>query len=57
MITADPSAPAIRHWEGSLLVDPDRAVHRRYGATHACWYLIRPDGYVGFRGAPPRRED
>ena len=29
-----------------------RAAHERYGATHPCCYLIRPDGYVGFRAKP-----
>jgi hypothetical protein len=32
--------------------DPHFALHRRYGATLGSMFLIRPDGYVGFRGAP-----
>jgi 2-polyprenyl-6-methoxyphenol hydroxylase-like FAD-dependent oxidoreductase len=42
--------------EDDTLPDPDGAVHRRYGARQACAYLVRPDGYVGFRGTPPRAE-
>jgi hypothetical protein len=42
--------------EGDALPDPDGAVHQRYGARHACAYPVRPDGYVGFRGTPPRAE-
>jgi 2-polyprenyl-6-methoxyphenol hydroxylase-like FAD-dependent oxidoreductase len=34
------------------LEDPDRALRHRYGATGECLYLIRPDGYVGYRSRP-----
>ena len=27
-------------------------MHRRYGAGSECLYLVRPDGYVGFRSQP-----
>ncbi|CAN5658913.1 FAD-dependent monooxygenase [soil metagenome] len=37
---------------GSILVDADHSLHCLYGAAHQCLYLIRPDGYVGFRGQP-----
>jgi 2-polyprenyl-6-methoxyphenol hydroxylase-like FAD-dependent oxidoreductase len=36
----------------SVLLDEDHSLHCRYGAAHQCLYLIRPDGYVGFRGQP-----
>ncbi len=36
----------------SILIDKDGALHHRYGAAHSCLYLIRPDGYVGFRSQP-----
>ena len=42
-------------WPGNLVVDPELAAHRAYGAVAPCLYLIRPDGYVGFRGLPPDR--
>jgi 2-polyprenyl-6-methoxyphenol hydroxylase-like FAD-dependent oxidoreductase len=35
-----------------LLLDPKGALHRRYGAGSECLYVIRPDGYVGFRSQP-----
>lgn len=34
------------------LLDPDGALHARYGAGAECLYLIRPDGYVGYRAQP-----
>lgn len=34
---------------GSVLLDPEGLLHHRYGATAECLYLIRPDGYIGFR--------
>ncbi len=33
----------------TVLLDPDREAHRLYGAGTATLYLVRPDGYVGFR--------
>lgn len=44
--------PASLDWVGSRVLDPDQQLHRRYGATAECLYLIRPDGYVGFRAQP-----
>jgi hypothetical protein len=35
-----------------VLLDPKGALHRRYGAGSECLYLLRPDGYVGFRSQP-----
>ncbi len=40
-------------WNRTLLYDPDLSFHHRYGAESECLYLIRPDGYVGFRSQPP----
>jgi hypothetical protein len=36
----------------SMLEDPELSLHHRYGAASECLYLIRPDGYVGFRSLP-----
>lgn len=36
-------------WEGLKILDPDGTIHEAYGAAQACVYLVRPDGYVGFR--------
>jgi hypothetical protein len=33
----------------TTLRDPDHETHHTYGASTACLYLVRPDGYVGFR--------
>lgn len=35
-----------------VLVDPDGALHSRFGAGAECLYLVRPDGYIGFRAQP-----
>jgi hypothetical protein len=39
--------------DGSLLIDSTHAIHRTYAAHAPTLVLIRPDGYIGFRGAPP----
>jgi hypothetical protein len=44
-------------WAGEVLLDPLGASHARYGAEGECLYLIRPDGFVGFRCQPPRWKD
>ena len=35
---------------GSVLMDREGSAHEKYGAKAACFYLVRPDGHVGFRG-------
>jgi 2-polyprenyl-6-methoxyphenol hydroxylase-like FAD-dependent oxidoreductase len=35
----------------TIVRDPEQALERRYGAVNGCAYLIRPDGYVGYRSA------
>jgi hypothetical protein len=35
-----------------VVCDGESAVHQRYGARSECAYLIRPDGYVGYRAQP-----
>ena len=44
--------PAHLEGEPNVLLDVRGALHRRYGAGSECLYLIRPDGYVGFRSQP-----
>lgn len=39
-----------------LLFDPEGRLYGRYGADVPSLYLLRPDGYVGFRGRPARWE-
>ncbi len=36
----------------SVLFDSTKELHRAYGATSECLYLVRPDGYIGFRSQP-----
>ncbi|MBV8229037.1 MAG: FAD-dependent monooxygenase [Planctomycetaceae bacterium] len=36
-----------------MVPDPKGEVHGRFGAHAACLYLIRPDGYIGYRALPP----
>jgi len=43
-------------WDGSILLDPEHQLHRRYGADAASLYFVRPDGYIGFRSQPAREE-
>ncbi|QRK09948.1 FAD-dependent monooxygenase [Archangium violaceum] len=40
-----------------VLADEGGALHRRFGAGAECFYLVRPDGYVGHRERPiePKR--
>lgn len=40
-----------------VIHDPEGALNRRYGASGGRIYLIRPDGYIGFRGEPDRHTD
>lgn len=35
-----------------VLLDPGGALHQRFGARAECLYLVRPDGYVGYRSQP-----
>jgi 2-polyprenyl-6-methoxyphenol hydroxylase-like FAD-dependent oxidoreductase len=37
-------------WLGPAFVDPEGARHRAMGVTDASVLVIRPDGYLGFRG-------
>ena len=43
-------------WPGPVLIDRDQLLHDRYGVRHAAIYLLRPDWYVGFRGAATQAE-
>lgn len=46
-------APAAAAFAGlQLLADPGFTLHRRYGARDTSFCLIRPDGYIGYRGMP-----
>ena len=45
--------PEDRAGKGELLLDPRGELHHYYGAQSACLYVVRPDGYIGFRSQPP----
>lgn len=40
----------------SVYLDEDSEVHRLYNADQECLYLIRPDGYIGYRNKPASYE-
>lgn len=52
LVVANGDRPMDLGWTGPALVDPDAALHKRYAAGRASVYLIRPDGYVGYRSQP-----
>ena len=52
LVAAGNAAPASNPEGISVLLDPEMALHQRYGAGSECLYLIRPDGYIGYRSYP-----
>lgn len=38
------------------LVDTEGEAHHQYGTRYECLYLVRPDGYIGFRSQPVAEE-
>ena len=52
LIVGADSAPEELARDGSVLLDGSGSLHELYGASAESLYLIRPDGYVGFRGQP-----
>ncbi len=51
IIIPDNAKPANLDWTGKILLDNEHELHRLYGAGTPSLYLIRPDGYIGFRGS------
>jgi 2-polyprenyl-6-methoxyphenol hydroxylase-like FAD-dependent oxidoreductase len=49
-VTADESISDGLNKDIETLLDQDQSLHHRYGAADECFYIIRPDGYIGFRG-------
>jgi 3-(3-hydroxy-phenyl)propionate hydroxylase len=43
--------------EGQVLLDPMLQLHDRFGVKSACFYLVRPDFYVAFRGTLTHTEE
>jgi hypothetical protein len=52
VVTPSAEAPPGLLWDGPLLLDEGGPLHQHFGASSECLYLIRPDGYVGFRSQP-----
>jgi 2-polyprenyl-6-methoxyphenol hydroxylase-like FAD-dependent oxidoreductase len=50
------SRPGALSWDGRVILDLNRTLHHRFGASGTCLYLIRPDGYVGYRSEPAHAE-
>jgi len=51
VVAAPGPGPGTEPARGTLL-DLELALHRKFGVSGNCLYLIRPDGYIGFRSAP-----
>lgn len=51
LVAAEEDSPTLSGWDGLFLLDPQQALHKRYGSSGPRLYLIRPDGYVGFRSS------
>jgi hypothetical protein len=56
IIVASSDKPASLDTNGAVLLDPERELHQTYGAGAESLYLIRPDGYIGFRSQPVEKE-
>jgi len=52
VVVPRPGRPAELPAQERVVLDASKAMHRRYGAGSECLYLVRPDGYVGFRSQP-----
>jgi hypothetical protein len=56
IIVASSDKPANLETNAAVLLDPERELHQTYGAGAESLYLIRPDGYIGFRSQPVEKE-
>lgn len=52
IITAGATVPDIVQTSAAPLLDPELALQQAYAASPECLYLVRPDGYIGFRSYP-----
>ncbi len=52
LVAAGDKAPVGLTSRASIVLDPELALHHRYGAASECLYLIRPDSYIAFRSYP-----
>lgn len=57
LIVADETLPtSLSKFPGNVYLDPEFSLHHAYGAGTESLYLIRPDGYIGFRSQPAKLE-
>lgn len=56
IIVAGSDKPTTLDWNGCILLDSEYELHKIYGAKAESLYLIRPDGYIGFRSQPIQEE-
>jgi 2-polyprenyl-6-methoxyphenol hydroxylase-like FAD-dependent oxidoreductase len=57
IVASSDARPVPPGWgEPVVLLDPDLEAHKLYGAKAEALYLIRPDGYIGFREEPAAPE-
>ena len=54
VVVAGNDKPENLDWDGTVLLDARRELHGTYGAGMGALYLVRPDGYIGFRSQPVR---
>ena len=50
LIESEGSMTTPRQWTSACYHDDANAMHTRYGAKSATAYLVRPDGYIAWRG-------
>ena len=55
MIAAE-TPPVLPAWQGKVFVDASQYVHKLYGVSSPAIYLIRPDGYIGFKSKSVKLE-
>ncbi len=51
VVVPSPTRPAVLG-EASVVLDPGGDLHCGFGARAECVYVLRPDGYVGYRAQP-----
>jgi 2-polyprenyl-6-methoxyphenol hydroxylase-like FAD-dependent oxidoreductase len=56
IVVAGTSAPDALKNVPNVYCDPDLVAHEKYGAQSEALYLIRPDGFIGFRSQPAKLE-
>lgn len=54
LILAGDKVPASLKFAGKVYLDPELHVHEKYGTSTESLYLLRPDGYIGFRSQPAK---